>query len=98
MKKRQIIKTIKSQTPVRINDIGGWTDTWFSKQGKVLKLDIKIHSSIPAGSSTGTSGSVSVALLGALDSITSRKHSPGKRIQSIPVSLNLQGLEVSTQS
>ncbi len=131
------IKTITSHTPVRINDIGGWTDTWFSKQGRVLntavdpgvdveikvskntenkkqrvlvaaknfgesflvdpdkpeydrypllqaaicslpvpkdlKLDIQIDSSIPAGSSTGTSGSVCVALLGALDQITPQK-------------------------
>ncbi len=138
-KRETIFKTITSHTPVRINDIGGWTDTWFSKQGKVLntavdpgvdveikvtknvekkkervsvdaknfgerflvdpdnprydtypllqaaigslpvpedlKLDIQIDSCIPAGSSTGTSASVCVALLGALDQITPQKHS-----------------------
>lgn len=137
-KRERIIKTITSHAPVRINDIGGWTDTWFSKQGKVLntavdpgvdveikvtknienkkqrvsvdaknfgesflvdpdkpqydrypllqaaicslrvpediKLDIQIDSCIPAGSSTGTSGSVCVALLGAQDQITPQKH------------------------
>ncbi|MBD3414563.1 MAG: GHMP kinase [Candidatus Aminicenantes bacterium] len=135
----KIIKTIQSHTPVRINDIGGWTDTWFAKKGKVLnmavspgvdvsikvweniknekervtihtqnygetfqvdpdhpkydqhpllqaaihsisvpkkfKLEIKIHSRIPAGSSTGTSASVCAALLGALDQITPHKRS-----------------------
>ena len=139
-KRETIIKTITSHTPVRINDIGGWTDTWFSIQGKVLntavdpgvdveikvtknsekkkqrvsvdaknlgdtflvdpekpeydrypllqaaisslpvpedlKLEIQIDSCIPAGSSTGTSGSVCVALLGALDQITPHKHGP----------------------
>lgn len=138
-KGRNLIKTIKSHTPVRINDIGGWTDTWYSKKGKVLntavspgvkveikvykntvnenqrvsvhaenfkeifqmdpehpkydrhpllqatvhsihiprdfKLEIKIHSQIPAGSSTGTSGSVCVALLGALDFLSPQRHS-----------------------
>jgi len=145
-KRESIIKTISSHTPVRINDIGGWTDTWFSKKGKVLntavdpgvdveikvtrnvekkkerisvdaknlgqtflvdpdnprydkypllqaaicslpvpkdlKLDIQIDSCIPAGSSTGTSGSVCVALLGALDQIALRKHS-AKEIASL---------------
>ncbi|MGM0466545.1 MAG: GHMP kinase [Acidobacteriota bacterium] len=138
-KAEKIIKTIKSHTPVRINDIGGWTDTWYSKKGKVLntavspgveveikvyenignednrvsvyaknyeeifqldpdhpkydqhpllqasinsihipkdlKLEIKIHSPIPAGSSTGTSGSVCVALLGALNYLSAPHHS-----------------------
>ncbi len=145
-KANTIIKTITSHTPVRINDIGGWTDTWFSKQGKVLntavdpgvdveitvtknienkkervlvdaknfgetflvdpdnprydkypllqaaicslpvpedlKLDIKIDSFIPAGSSTGTSGSVCVALLGAMDRISSQRHT-SKEIASL---------------
>jgi D-glycero-alpha-D-manno-heptose-7-phosphate kinase len=138
-KEENLIKTIQSHTPVRVNDIGGWTDTWYSKKGKVLntavspgvqveikvyentenkdkrvsvyaknyeetfkfvpehpkydqhpllqaavnsipipkefELEIKIHSQIPAGSSTGTSGSVCVALLGALDHLTPQHHS-----------------------
>jgi len=39
-----------------------------------LELNIKIDSSIPAGSSTGTSASVCVALLGAMDRISSQRH------------------------
>ena len=131
------VRKIHSSAPLRINDIGGWTDTWFSEKGKVLnmavfpgaevdisvfenregmpnrvrvhavdyneiffinpekpdltihpliqgainsqpipegqKLDIKIRSFLPAGSAVGTSASVCVALLGALDAL-----SPGK--------------------
>ena len=29
---------IRSKAPVRLNDIGGWTDTWFAKRGRVLNL------------------------------------------------------------
>jgi len=43
---------------------------------KDLELDISIHSEVPAGSSTGTSASVCVALLGGLDYLSPRKHSP----------------------
>lgn len=124
---------IKCTAPIRICDLGGWTDTWFAESGKVLNiavfpsvevsvearkrragesairihaenygdvydlaeenpeqwskhplieaacrsfaypedlhLDVSIHSEAPAGASTGTSASVSVALIGALDMI-----------------------------
>lgn len=33
-------RIIRSTAPLRINDIGGWTDTWFSGEGKVLNLSI----------------------------------------------------------
>ncbi len=29
---------IRATAPLRINDIGGWTDTWFSGEGKVLNM------------------------------------------------------------
>lgn len=137
--KRKPLKVIHSSAPSRINDIGGWTDTWFSGEGKVLniavtplvevqikifenekkkgervlvraenygdtfivnpekpqydkhpllqgainslpipkefELDISLRSHVPAGSSTGTSASVCVALLGALDFLTPQRHS-----------------------
>ncbi|UCC39866.1 MAG: GHMP kinase [Candidatus Aminicenantes bacterium] len=137
--RRKPLKIIHSSTPSRINDIGGWTDTWFSKEGKVLnmavsplvevrikvfesekkkeervfvraqnydesflvnpekpkydkhpllqgainslpipkefELYISLRSHVPAGSATGTSASVCVALLGALDSLTPQKNS-----------------------
>jgi D-glycero-alpha-D-manno-heptose-7-phosphate kinase len=126
---------IKCTAPIRICDLGGWTDTWFAGTGKVLNLavfpsvevtvvtrpkkarepqitihaenyhdvysintrskswtkhplieagfrlfelpqdlhlDVTIFSAAPAGASTGTSASVSVAILGALDLIGRR--------------------------
>jgi D-glycero-alpha-D-manno-heptose-7-phosphate kinase len=129
------IRVIHAQAPIRINDIGAWTDTWFAGRGKVLNaavlpgvevqvevtprrsrerarvaihaenygetfrldpdrpspephgllqfavgslapepdwaLDIRLHSSVPAGISTGTSAAVCVALLGALNALCS---------------------------
>ena len=37
---RTASRVIRSTAPLRINDIGGWTDTWFSGEGKVLNLAI----------------------------------------------------------
>ena len=34
------LKTIPAIAPIRINDIGGWTDTWFAQQGKVLNIAV----------------------------------------------------------
>jgi D-glycero-alpha-D-manno-heptose-7-phosphate kinase len=126
------MRVISSVAPIRICDLGGWTDTWFAKYGRVLNiavypyaevqiqvfargdrpaveihaenygerytlenvggvydrhplleaaleymgipknlaLSISIFSEAPAGCSTGTSASVSVALIGALDRLT----------------------------
>jgi D-glycero-alpha-D-manno-heptose-7-phosphate kinase len=124
------LRLIHSRAPLRINDIGGWTDTWFAREGWVLNLaivpaveaqikvyenrekrkknvllhtenygqsfwvnpcrpssslhpllqhiiarvppppdlkcEIIIFSPVPAGISTGTSASVSIALIGGL--------------------------------
>ena len=38
--KRTPLRVIRATAPLRINDIGGWTDTWFSGEGKVLNLAI----------------------------------------------------------
>ncbi len=32
------LRLIHSRAPLRLNDIGGWTDTWFAKEGRVLNL------------------------------------------------------------
>ncbi|MBN2244964.1 MAG: GHMP kinase [Candidatus Aminicenantes bacterium] len=34
------IQEIRSSAPLRVNDIGGWTDTWFARKGAVLNLSI----------------------------------------------------------
>jgi D-glycero-alpha-D-manno-heptose-7-phosphate kinase len=123
-------RIINAVAPIRICDLGGWTDTWFAERGAVLNIgvypfvqcqmqvtpcrdsrsrlvihaenysdryvidparvildrhplleacveamrippgldiEVTLYSSIPAGSSTGTSASVAVALIGALD-------------------------------
>lgn len=127
-------KTIIALAPIRICDLGGWSDTWFAKHGTVLNIavspyaecriemneaqdgeerfyfniddygdrykvdphdvtfgrhplleacvkslpiprgldiEVSLHSAVPGGSSTGTSAAVTVALLGALDRISS---------------------------
>ena len=133
-------RIINSVAPIRICDLGGWTDTWFAKHGLVLNiavypyvqcqmtvspaassgqgsltinaenygvrytinpqdvvfgphplleacvaamrvprgLDIEatLYSSVPGGSSTGTSAAVTVALIGALDRLTPGRMAP----------------------
>ena len=32
------LRLIHARAPLRANDIGGWTDTWFAKEGRVLNL------------------------------------------------------------
>jgi D-glycero-alpha-D-manno-heptose-7-phosphate kinase len=132
------LRVVSSVAPIRIADMGGWTDTWFAKYGRVLNiavypyaevqiavfhrddrplveihaenygerytldsvggvydrhplleaalefmgvpkdlaLSISIFSEAPAGCSTGTSASVSVALIGALDRLTPGRLTP----------------------
>lgn len=131
---------IHSRAALRINDVGGWTDTWFARAGRVLNLavdppvevqlkllrnegraddraevhadnfgevfrcdpdhprlsphpllqftlaaiplpkrfrvEVRIQSPVPPGISTGTSASVAVALLGALDLAAGGKRTP----------------------
>lgn len=131
-------RIVNATTPIRICDIGGWTDTWFAEHGKVFNIgirpgvevqvkvrdadaptgsvildvknygdryayelgagpghhslleaaieeiglppnvsvEISISSEVPAGSSTGTSASTVVALIGALDALTPGRMTP----------------------
>lgn len=139
---RKPIRHIHSVAPIRINDLGGWTDTWFAEHGYVLNIGVypyvqceiqvyersendheriviiaenygdryslnpdnisysehplleaafdeigipghieieaTIYSSVPQGCSTGTSAAVSVALIGALDALTSGRMTPSE--------------------
>lgn len=127
---------IEGSAPVRICDIGGWTDTWFGGPGRVLNMavrpgvevsitdrpgdgvivnlpdlgnrygiapgrrgpgryglveaaldvlppprgrayEITVRSRVPAGSGTGTSAAMGVALLGALGTLRGETHDPG---------------------
>lgn len=140
--RRAPIKIVNSICPIRINDIGGWTDTWFAEHGEIvnfgvypfiqcqmlvyshhepgtprviinaesygerygidpdniiydkhplleaafdvmrlpkeLQVEVSIISSVPGGCSTGTSASVSVALIGALDRATYGRMTPAE--------------------
>jgi len=133
-------RVINAVAPIRICDLGGWTDTWFAETGAVLNFgvypyaevqvyvsegdttdkgritihaenfgerydlepgfseygrhplleasidimglperlsfEVNLYSAAPAGCSTGTSASVSVALLGALDLLTQGRRTP----------------------
>jgi D-glycero-alpha-D-manno-heptose-7-phosphate kinase len=134
-------RIINSVAPIRICDLGGWTDTWFAEYGTVLNigvypyvqchmvlknaasgqgtltihvenygdrytidpsdvvydkhplleaavdamsvprdLDIEVglYSEAPGGCSTGTSAAVSVALIGALDTLTPGRMTSGE--------------------
>lgn len=126
-----ILGEVTAVAPIRVCDVGGWTDTWFSRRGKVFNiavspgvevrvrmfeagtishgivldvanfgdrygfepgeapgrhplleavvddigvpegvaLEIRVASEVPAGSSTGTSAAVVVALTGAFDAL-----------------------------
>jgi D-glycero-alpha-D-manno-heptose-7-phosphate kinase len=131
-------RIINAMAPIRVCDLGGWTDTWFAEQGAVcnigvypyaevqvyvsasqpdrprvtinvenfgeryevdpanlvydrhplleasidileltdLSFEVNLFSHAPAGCSTGTSAAVTVALLGALDRLTSVRRTP----------------------
>jgi D-glycero-alpha-D-manno-heptose-7-phosphate kinase len=126
-----ILGEVTAVAPIRVCDLGGWTDTWFSRRGTVFNIavspgvevrvrileagsirhrivlevanfgdtygfepghapgrhplleaviddvgvpdgiavEIRVASDVPAGSSTGTSAAVAVALIGALDAL-----------------------------
>jgi D-glycero-alpha-D-manno-heptose-7-phosphate kinase len=134
---------VNSQAPIRICDIGGWTDTWFAVYGKVLNIavtplatviiasnlkgpgrdhiiinaenfgdryifhqhgewvkhplieaaishigipdnlsvEITISCAAPAGSATGTSAAVTVALIGALARLNNWQVAPAQAAQ-----------------
>ena len=140
---RDTVRTIHATAPVRICDIGGWTDTWFAGHGAVfhiavtpgvevqarvrptpgiagarpeaarvavaagdhgapyvfdpsdppgrqplveatlaevglpdgVSIELAVTSGVPAGSATGTSAAVTVALIGALDIVGGRTRS-----------------------
>lgn len=133
-------RIINAVAPIRICDLGGWSDTWFARHGAILNLGVypyvqvqlvvqpsedddssrltinaenygvrytidpdnvtlgehplleacvstmaiphgldieaTIYSSVPGGSSTGTSAAVTVALIGALDRLTPGRLTP----------------------
>ena len=55
MIQRESKRTISSMAPVRICDIGGWTDTWFAVHGGVLNLAVTpaVHVQLRCAPSSG---------------------------------------------
>ena len=110
----------RAVVPVRVADVGGWTDTWFGSPGQVCHLavgpglevevelvapgsgrladpllqaavdavlepaglvgvvdaDVQVRSAVPPGASLGTSASVLVGIVGALDALVGGGRSP----------------------
>ena len=146
-------RTYITLAPIRICDLGGWSDTWFAKHGAVLNIavapyaecrievkevppekerffftvddygdrysvdphnvqfgkhplleacvksldiprgldvEVTLHSSVPGGSSTGTSAAITVALVGALDCLSNSSH------RMLPYELAAKAHEVET--
>lgn len=56
-------RTINCIAPIRICDMGGWTDTWFAKHGKVLNIGVNpcVEVQIQASDNCPTSGSVLIS-------------------------------------
>lgn len=40
------IQRLRSVAPIRICDLGGWTDTWFARQGAVLNIACEPHAEV----------------------------------------------------
>jgi D-glycero-alpha-D-manno-heptose-7-phosphate kinase len=38
--KKMLLRTVHARAPIRINDLGGWSDTWFAAKGQVLNLAV----------------------------------------------------------
>lgn len=156
------LRIINASAPIRICDIGGWTDTWFAERGAVLNIgvypfvhaqmfvydrssreerivvfaenygerfavdserpapeskhalleaafsimdvpedtaiEVHLHSEAPAGASTGTSAAVSVALIGALDTLAPGRMSPYEAARAAQrIETEILGLQCGVQ-
>lgn len=38
--------TLHAQAPIRICDIGGWTDTWFAKYGSIFNIAVSPYAQV----------------------------------------------------
>jgi len=50
------LKLIHARAPIRINDLGGWTDTWFAGEGRVLNLAVSPAVEVEVGVFKNKSG------------------------------------------
>jgi D-glycero-alpha-D-manno-heptose-7-phosphate kinase len=156
-----VIGVVTATAPIRVADVGGWTDTWFSGRGVVFNiavspgvdvsvrvfergsvphrvtldvanfgdhygfelgqapgrhplleavvdevgvpdgvaLDVRVASEVPAGSSTGTSAAVAVALVGALDAVAPHRRRAAHQVAQAAhrVEVEVLGLQSGVQ-
>lgn len=52
------IREVHSSAPVRIADLGGWTDTWFAGSGVVCSLAVQPGASVSVSATSGGRGDV----------------------------------------
>lgn len=61
MGERPTTSSVTVEVPVRVCDVGGWTDTWFAERGRVCSLAVGPGVSVSASATPG-SGTVQVHL------------------------------------
>lgn len=55
-------RVIRSAAPIRICDIGGWTDTWFAGHGAVLNIAVEPQAEVEVRATDATDGQSAVFL------------------------------------
>src|ERR1700690_1035892 len=66
---RSTPSVITASAPVRVCDLGGWTDTWFGGPGRVLNLAVQPGVTVEVGVSPG-SGRAHLDLVGFGEKLT----------------------------
>jgi D-glycero-alpha-D-manno-heptose-7-phosphate kinase len=61
--KEQRPRKVNAVAPIRICDIGGWTDTWFAKHGSIFNIAVYPYVEVQVGEHVGAGkGSISIKL------------------------------------
>lgn len=69
-------RTIIASAPVRIADNGGWTDTWFARQGAVVNIAVRPGVEVTLRARARNSGEAAV-LLSVAETEEARPYEPG---------------------
>ncbi len=58
-----IQRMVNAVAPIRICDIGGWTDTWFAKHGAIFNIAVYPYVEVQVGrTADSAAGSISIGL------------------------------------
>ena len=58
-----IQRLVNAVAPIRICDIGGWTDTWFAKHGAIFNIAVYPYVEVQVGrTADSAAGSISIGL------------------------------------